>query len=153
MKASEGHVGRVFVIRLEDGDVVPECIERFAEKKGISVGHVILVGGVGGGEVVVGPRRSEERPPEPMLLPVDGAHEIMGVGVIAPGEDGKPVLHMHAALGRSGQTMSGCLRPGVTTWLIGEVILYEIVGTNAVRVREKESGFMLLDVENSNGGS
>lgn len=153
MKASEGHVGRVFVIRLEDGDVVPECIERFAEKKGISVGHVILLGGVGGGEVVVGPRRSEERPPEPMLLPVDGAHEIMGVGVIAPGEDGKPVLHIHAALGRSGQTMSGCLRPGVTTWLIGEVILYEIVGTNAVRVREKDSGFMLLDVEDSKGGS
>lgn len=153
MKASEGHVGRVFVIRLEDGDVVPECIERFAEKKGISVGHVILVGGVGGGEVVVGPRRSEERPPEPMLLPVDGAHEIMGVGVIAPGEDGRPILHIHAALGRSGQTMSGCLRPGVTTWLIGEVILYEIVGTNAVRVREKDSGFMLLDVEDSQGGS
>lgn len=153
MKASEGHVGRVFVIRLEDGDVVPECIERFAEKKGISVGHVILVGGVGGGEVVVGPRRSEERPPEPMLLPVDGAHEIMGVGVIAPGEDGKPILHIHAALGRSGQTMSGCLRPGVTTWLVGEVILYEIVGTNAVRVREKDSGFMLLDVEDSKDGS
>lgn len=153
MKASEGHVGRVFVIRLEDGDVVPECIERFAEKKGISVGHVILVGGVGGGEVVVGPRRSEERPPEPMLLPVDGAHEIMGVGVIAPGENGRPILHIHAALGRSGQTMSGCLRPGVTTWLVGEVILYEIVGTNAVRVREKDSGFMLLDVEDSQGGS
>lgn len=153
MKASEGHVGRVFVIRLEDGDVVPECIERFAEKKGISVGHVILLGGVGGGEVVVGPRRSEERPPEPMLLPVDGAHEIMGVGVIAPGENGRPILHIHAALGRSGQTMSGCLRPGVTTWLVGEVILYEIVGTNAVRVREKDSGFMLLDVEDSQGGS
>ena len=152
MKASEGHVGRVFVIRLENDDVVPECIEHFAEEKGISVGHVILVGGVGGGEIVVGPRRSEERPPEPMLLPVDGAHEIMGVGVIAPGEGGKPILHIHAALGRSGHTMSGCLRPGVTTWLIGEVILYEIVGTNAVRVREKDSGFMLLDVEDSQGG-
>ncbi len=107
---------------------------------------------MGGGEVVVGPRRSEERPPEPMLLPVDGAHEIMGVGVIAPGEDGKPVLHIHAALGRSGQTMSGCLRPGVTTWLIGEVILYEIVGAKAARVRDKESGFELLEVEDRGKG-
>ena len=147
MKASEGRVGRVFVIRLEDGDVVPDCIERFAEQKGISVGHVILVGGIGGGEVVVGPRDSEERPPQPMLLPVDGAHEVVGVGVIAPDEDGKPVLHIHAALGRSGQTMSGCLRPGVTTWLVGEVILYEIVGATAARVLDKESGFELLEVE------
>ncbi len=147
MKASEGKIGRVFVIRLEDGDVVPGCIERFAEEKGISVGHVILVGGIGGGEVVVGPRRSEERPPEPMLLPVNGAHEVAGVGVIAPGEDGKPVLHIHAALGRSGQTMTGCLRPGVTTWLVGEAILYEITGVNTTRVMNKESGFELLEVE------
>jgi len=146
MKAGEGQIGRVFVIRLEDGDVVPACIERFAEEKGVSVGHVILVGGIGGGEVVVGPRRSEERSPEPMLLPIDGAHEVVGVGVIAPGEDGKPVLHIHAALGRSGQTMTGCLRPGVTTWLVGEAILYEIIGVNVARTRDEESGFDLLDV-------
>jgi len=146
MKACEGHVGRVFVIRLEDGDVVPGCIERFAEEKAITVGQVILVGGIGSGEVVVGPRDSEERPPQAMLLPVDGAHEVVGVGVIAPDEDGKPVLHIHAALGRSGQTMTGCLRPGVTTWLVGEAILYEIVGVNAARVKDKESGFNLLEV-------
>jgi predicted DNA-binding protein with PD1-like motif len=146
MKASEGQIGRVFMIRLEDSDVVPECIERFAEEKGVSVGQIILVGGIGGGEVVVGPRRSEERPPQPMLLPVDGAHEVVGVGIIAPGEDGKPVLHIHAALGRAGNIISGCLRPGVTTWLVGEVILYEIVGVDAARVRDEDSGFVLLEV-------
>jgi len=145
MKACEGRLGRVFVIRLEDGDVVPASIERFAAENGISVAHVILVGGIGGGEVVVGPRRSEERPPQPMLLPVDGAHEVAGVGVLAPGEDGRPVLHIHAALGRSGKTTTGCLRPGVTTWLVGEVILCEILGAKVARVRDEESGFALLE--------
>ena len=145
MKACQGKMGRVFVIRLEDGDVVPGCIERFAEEIGVSVGHGVLVGGFGGGEVVVGPRCSQEMPPQPMLLPVDGAHEVVGVGVLAPDEDGKSVLHIHAALGRSGQTMSGCLRPGVETWLVGEVILYEILGVKAVRVRDAESGFSLLE--------
>jgi len=115
MKACEGKIGRVFVIRLEDGDVV------------------------------VGPRRSEERPPEPMLLPIDGAHEVVGVGVLAPGEDGKPALHIHAALGRAGRTMTGCLRQGVTTWLVGEVILYEILGAKVVRIQDKQSGFELLE--------
>ena len=145
MKACEGQIGRVFVIRLEDGDIVPACIERFAEENGVSVGHVILVGGIGGGEIVVGPRRSEEMPPQPMLLPVDGAHEVAGVGVLAPNQEGNPVLHIHAALGRSGNTMSGCLRPGVTTWLVGEAILYEILGAKVTRVRDEESGFALLE--------
>ena len=145
MKACEGQIGRVFVIRLEDGDVVPECIERFAGEKGVLVGQAILVGGVGSGNVVVGPRSSKEMPPEPVLLPIDGAHEVVGVGVLAPSQDGKPSLHMHAALGRSGQTMTGCLRQGVTTWLVGEVILYEILGAKLKRTQDKKSGFELLE--------
>jgi predicted DNA-binding protein with PD1-like motif len=145
MKACEGRIGRVFVMRLDDGDVVPDCIERFAEKNGVSVGQAILVGGIGGGDVVVGPRRSEEMPPEPMLLPVDGAHEVVGVGVLAPGEDGKQTLHIHAALGRAGRTMTGCLRHGVTTWLVGEVILYEILGAKVMRIQDEQSGFELLE--------
>ena len=145
MKACEGQIGRVFVIRLEDGDVVPQCIERFAEEKRVCVGQAILVGGIGAGDVVVGPRRSEERPPTPMLLPIDGAHEVLGVGILARGEDGRPALHIHAALGRAGQTMTGCLRHGVTTWLIGEVILYEILSAKVVRIQDEQSGFELLE--------
>ncbi len=145
MKATEGKLGRIFVIRLEDGDKIPGSIERFAEEKGIMAGQVILVGGINSGQVVTGPRYSDKMPPEPMLLPVDGAHEVVGVGVLAPGENGKPVLHIHAALGRSGQTLTGCLRPGVDTWLVGEVILYELVGVNAKRVMDEKSGFALLE--------
>lgn len=146
MKAAEGRLGRVFVIRLEHGDVLPGCVERFAAENGVSVGHAILVGGISGGQIVVGPRRTDEMPPEPVLLPVDGAHEVAGVGVLAPGEDGKPVLHIHAALGRLGQTVTGCLRPGVATWLVGEVVLYEILGVQAVRRHDAASGFALLEV-------
>jgi predicted DNA-binding protein with PD1-like motif len=145
MKVCEGRIGRVFVIRLEDGDVVPECIERFAEEKGVSVGQAILVGGVGSGDVVVGPRSSKEMPPEPVLLPIDGAHEVVGVGVLAPGENGKPTLHIHASLGRAGRIVTGCLREGVTTWLVGEVILYEILGAKVTRIQNKQSGFELLE--------
>jgi len=145
MRASTGRIGRVFVIRLEDGDRLPECIERFAEAQGVRIGHAVLIGGVGGGEVVVGPRRSDAMPPDPMLLPVDGAHEVAGVGVLAPDEDGRPVLHMHAALGRAGKTTTGCIRPGVDTWLVGEVVLYEILDARAVRRRDPATGFALLE--------
>jgi len=145
MKATEGRVGRVFVLRLEDGDVVPECIERFAAEQGVAVGHVILIGGIGGGQVVVGPRKSDEMPPEPMLLPVDGAHEVCAVGVLAPGPEGKPHLHIHGALGRSGSTLTGCLRPGVDVWVVGEVVLYEILGADVARPLDPDLGFALLE--------
>ena len=146
MKACEGQLGRVFVVRLEDGDAIPSCIENFAEEKGISVGEVIMIGGISDGQVVVGPRRSNEMPPEPMLLPLDGAHEVVGVGIIAPAENGKPMLHIHAALGRSGKTTTGCLRPGVVTWMVGEAIILEILSTNAVRISDEKTGFELLQV-------
>jgi predicted DNA-binding protein with PD1-like motif len=146
MRASEGQLGRIFVIRLEDGDVIPACIESFAEEKGISVGQVIMIGGIGDGQVVVGPRHSDEMPPEPMLVPVDGAHEVVGTGIIAPDTKGKPTLHIHASLGRAGKTTTGCLRPGVTTWMVGEAIIFEILNTDATRIPDEKAGFELLQV-------
>ena len=144
MKSTEGKIGRVFVLRLDDGDIVPECLEKFAAEKDIKAGHVVLIGGIGGGQVVVGPRRSDEMPPDPMLLPVDGAHEVAGVGIIAPNKDGRPRLHIHASLGRAGRTMTGCLRPGVSTWLVGEAVVYEITGARVSRVKDAKTGFSLL---------
>jgi uncharacterized protein len=146
MKSTEGKIGRVFILRLEDGDVVPQCIEQFATKKKISCGQVILIGGIGGGQIVSGPRYSYEMPPDPIFLPVDEAHEVVGAGIIAPDKDGKPVLHIHAALGRNGKTLTGCLRPGVTTWLVGEAIIYEITGTSAKRLPDPKSGFELMEM-------
>ncbi|MFH1650535.1 MAG: PPC domain-containing DNA-binding protein [Chloroflexota bacterium] len=146
MKASEGRLGRVFVLRLEDGDVIPDCLEQFAAGQGIRVAQVVLVGGVGSGEIVAGPRRTEEMPPDPLLLPVDGAHEVVGAGIIAPDKDGKPVLHIHAALGRAGKAAAGCLRPGVKTWLVAEAIVTEITGAKAARLPDERSGFDLLEV-------
>jgi len=80
-----------------------------------------------------------------MLLPIDGAHEVVGVGVLAPTEDGKPILHIHAALGRSGSTLTGCLRHGVKTWLVCEVILHEILNAPATRIKDTQTDFILLD--------
>ena len=112
---SEGKIGRVFVIRLEDGDRLPESIEKFAKQHKIAVGQAILVGGIKGGDVVVGPRENEKMPPDPMVRGLDGVHEVMGVGVLAPDKAGKPSFHIHAALGRAGFTVTGCLRKGVET--------------------------------------
>jgi len=41
----------------------------------------------------------------------------------------------------------GCLRPGVDTWLVAEVIIYEITGAAVKRLMDKKSGFVLLEIE------
>jgi predicted DNA-binding protein with PD1-like motif len=79
-----------------------------------------------------------------MALPIDGAHEVSGVGILAPGPDGKSALHIHAALGRAGRTMTGCLRKGVKTWVVGEAVLVEITGAQVQRVKDEKTGFALL---------
>lgn len=146
MKSTEGKIGRVFVLRLEDGDIVPDCIESFAAENSVKTGLVTLTGGLAGGEVVSGPRDPNARPIEPIMVPVDNAHEVVATGVLASNREGKPVLHIHGALGRSGSTLTGCLRPGVKTWLVGEVVLYEIVGATALRCPDDGSGLELLTV-------
>ncbi len=147
MQASEGKIGRVFILRLEDGDIVPSCIEAFAVEKKIKMAGVTLIGGIGGGQIVVGSRYSDAMPPDPMLLPLDGAHEVVGIGLIVPDSKGTPRLHIHASLGRSGQSRTGCLRPGVKTWLVGEAVIYEILGASAARMPDKKTGFELLQTK------
>ncbi len=149
MKSTQGEIGRVFILRLEDGDILPQCIEEFALSNSISVGHVIMIGGVGEGEVVVGPRKSYGQILDTMVVPVDNVHEIIAIGIIAPDEEGSPVLHIHGALGRAGNTITGCLRQGVSTWLVGEVIIYEILETDAKRVHDEKTSLKLLTIANN----
>ena len=148
MKHSEGRTGRVFILRLENGDEVPSCIERFAAEHDIRLASVTLIGGIGSGQVVVGPRDGEARPLEPVLHPLEDPHEVLAAGLLAPGPDGKPMLHIHGALGRGGRTITGCLRPGVDTWLTGEAVVTEILESPAARAVDPGTGLALLDPGN-----
>lgn len=144
MKFSEGRLGRVFVLRLEDGDRLPECIETFAAEKGIAQAFCSLVGGVGSGRIVVGPEDGAAMPPVPMLAELTGAQEAAAVGTIFPDETGRPKLHMHATFGRGDAVRTGCIRPGIDIWTIGEFVIMEMTGLDLARKRDAATGFELL---------
>lgn len=146
MKFSQAKQGRVFVIRLEDGDIIHESIEKFAREHNITAAVLVIVGGAKGqSKLVVGPANSESLPPNPMLHSLTEAHEITGTGTIFPDEDGNPTLHMHISCGRMSSTITGCVREGVKTWHIAEVVLFELVDTSAVRKLDSALGFKLLN--------
>ena len=135
MLFAEGKPGRVFVIRLEDGDLLPDCLEEFAVEKNIRVGLIHIVGGLRDGRLVTGPESASLENVEPEFKEIDGLpRETLSLGIIAPCEDGKPRAHIHGALGRRDETAVGCLRPGIKAWLMGEVIIQEITGTESKRI-------------------
>lgn len=149
MKAIEGRVGRVFVLRLEHDDPLPGCIEKFAAEKEIRLAQIVFHGGIHQGELVVGPRETGAPKPVPIVLPVSDAHESSAVGVLAPDGDGKPILHMHGSLGRCGQTIAGCFQKGMIVWLVGEAVLYEILSESvATRVLDEAADLKFLEMSN-----
>jgi predicted DNA-binding protein with PD1-like motif len=148
MQFTEAKLGRVFVLRLHDGDHLPDVLESFAAENQISSALCFFLGGVKDkGRVVVGPKDGSALPPEPMVTLLSGVHEACGVGTIFADEEGKPKLHMHASFGRNEKTVTGCVRMGVDVWRIGEVVVIELVGAVARRAVDKETGFEFLEIQ------
>jgi predicted DNA-binding protein with PD1-like motif len=147
MKYASAGLGRALIVRLEDGDVVHECIEEAARAEGIARAAVILLGGAAdGSRLVVGPEDSRADAILPMERALRDVHEMVGAGTLFPDEGGRPVLHLHAAFGRDDQVAAGCIRAGVTTWVVGEAVLIELVGSESTRRVDPATGFELLDV-------
>lgn len=146
MKYSQAALGRIFIIRLEHKERLPQVIDAFCDSHNIKRGFCLFVGGIRkGGDVVVGPENEDDVPPNPLLHKLKGTHEIVGVGTIFPDKNGKPVLHAHASLGRQGKAVTGCIRPGIDTWKVVEVILLELESKQGARLMDNSLGLALLD--------
>ena len=145
MKYSEARFGRVFVIRLEDGDIVHDSIQALAAEKHIKAGALVILGGAdSGSRFVVGPEEDRSPVVNPLTHIIEHACEVAGVGTLFPDENNNPTLHMHMACGREGETITGCVRTGVKVWHVMEAILFELTDTDAVRKYHKATGFALL---------
>ena len=146
MKYSQATQGRVFVIRLEDGEIIHEQIEALAQKEAVSAAALTILGGVDKDSVlIVGPKDGRAQTIETLEHVLDNVYETVGTGTIFPNENGDPVLHMHIASGRQSDTVTGCVRRGVKTWQVLEVIMVELLGTKAKRVFDPVTGFGLLN--------
>ena len=145
MKYAETQIGRIFVIRLEHGDKLPDIVEEFAREKGVSSGCCLFLGGIQDrSELVIGPEQDNQLPPVPMHHLLSGTHEVVGVGTLFPDEQGHPRLHGHAAAGRKESTITGCIRPGILAWTIVEFILLEFAIPCGTRVYDPGTELKLL---------
>ena len=147
MNYIEAELGRIFILRLHQGERLHEVIEKFAAEKQVSSALCFFLGGAEDkSKVVVGPKDGAVLPPEPMVTLLRGVHEACGVGTIFADEQGKPKLHMHASFGRNDTAVTGCVRMGVDVWQIGEVVILELACSSAKRVENKDTGFEFLEI-------
>ena len=127
-----GSVGRVFAVRFDDGDDLLAGLTELIKKENIRNGWVHVIG------------REPVMPPEPVWREVRNARETLGSGSVYRDENDEPKIHLHAALGHHGDTITGCLRRGSRTYLLLEVILFEITGFDASRPWSAAKGFNIV---------
>ena len=142
MDYRKGTIGRVFAVRFDEGDLFLEGLLKIISEEKITSGWFHVLGGLREADVVTGPREPV-MPPEPVWSEVRGARETMGTGSIFWDGD-EPKIHLHAALGHHGDTLTACVRKGTKVYLVLEVVIFEIDGINASRPWYEEGGFNRL---------
>lgn len=142
MEYSTGRAGRIFAVRLFEGEDLYESIEAIAKKEAIKSAAVLITGGFRAAEVVVGPKQEK-----PKIVgnfkSFQGPGETLGVGTIYCSDEG-PKLHIHTAIGKGDETIVGCPRGGAKTFLILEITIIEIEGIEAARKPDADTGLNLL---------
>ena len=137
MQYTEGQIGRVFVVRIDDGEDMLISLRQFISDKSIQAGTILFLGALMNGRMVTGPE-DPVIPPVPHFVMFEGGWEVFGVGTIYPGEGG-PHIHYHASVGRSGHALTGCLREKAITYLIVEAVIMEFNGLSARREFDKRT--------------
>jgi len=126
MQYSEGQLGRVFVVRIDNGEDFLVTLQKFIGEKEIETGTILFLGALKEGRLVTGPEELTF-PPSPHFVMFEGGWETFGIGTICQGDAG-PAIHYHASFGRAGHALTGCLRELATTYLIIEAVILEFTG-------------------------
>lgn len=142
MEYRTGEINRVFIVRFDEGDDFLDGLKKMISKENIRQGWFHVLGGIREAEVVTGPRLPV-MPPEPVWDKVNGARETLGSGSIFWDEN-EPKIHLHAAMGHHGDTLTACVRKGTKVYLVLEVIIFELTGFTAARPWHPEGGFNRL---------
>lgn len=141
MQYSEGQVGRIFTVRIDDGEDYLREIQRFVTAMNIRCGTIQFLGAVRSATIVTGPKELVI-PPSPRAEEIFGGWELLGFATIYPGEDG-PSIHLHTAAGKGIRSLAGCLREKAEVYLVVEAIVTEFVGISAKRILDPKTGVNL----------
>ena len=139
MDYTQGKIGRVFVARIDHEEDLLSELEDLAVNEGIRSAFFHLLGATGGAKIILGPKQ-KILPPDVEIKQFDDAKEVLGIGNIF-WEDGKPKIHLHASVSSSNECLMGCFREFTEVFMVVEVVIFEIEGIMAERIRDSDMGF------------
>lgn len=142
MEYKAGSIGRFFSVRFDEGDDFLSELQALVLKEKIKHGIFHIIGGLREADVVTGPKKPV-MPPDPVWYDVREVKEVLGIGSIAWDGD-EPKIHLHAAMGHHGDTLTACVRKGTKVYLVLEVYIFEISGFDTSRPWFEDGGFNRL---------
>jgi predicted DNA-binding protein with PD1-like motif len=144
MKYTKGTIGRVFLLKFEDDDIVIDKLSFLARKERIKAATLIFIGALKKGELVTGPKKPVI-PPQPNRANFKDGWEVMGIGTIFVNSKG-PQIHIHSSMGKKHKVLTGCLRGKSKVFLVIEAVVMELKGVKANKEIDPQTGLNLLRI-------
>ncbi len=144
MQYTQGTIGRVFLLKFENNDVLIERLSSFAKKERIKAATMIFIGALRKGDLVTGPQKPVI-PPSPNKKSFKDGWEVMGLGTIFTNSLG-PQIHIHTSMGKKDKVLTGCLRGKSKVFLVIEAVVLELKGIKANKALDPKTGLNLLQI-------
>jgi predicted DNA-binding protein with PD1-like motif len=144
MKYTKGNIGRLFLLKFDDDDVLLEKLSDFVKKEKIRAATMVFIGALKKGDLVTGPKKPVV-PPQPNKINFKDGWEVMGIGTIFTNKAG-PQIHIHSSMGKKQKALTGCVRGKSKVFLVIEAVVFELKGLKATKSIDPETGLNLLKI-------
>ncbi len=144
MKYTQGTIGRVFLLKFDNNDILIDSISGFVKKEKVNAATMIFIGALKQGDLVTGPKQAVI-PPEPNKVVFKDGWEVMGIGTIFTNSHG-PQIHIHSSLGKKNKVLTGCVRGKSKVFLVIEAVIFELKGIKAGKDIDAKTGLNLLRI-------
>jgi len=144
MKYTQGSIGRIFLIKFDNNDILLEKLSELVRKEKIKAATLIFLGAMRKGLLVTGPK-NPVIPPQPNKISFKDGWEVMGLGTVFANKKG-PQIHIHGTMGKKSKTLTGCVRGRSRVFLVLEAVLMELKGVKATKDIDPTTGLNLLRI-------
>lgn len=144
MEYTEGKIGRIFVLKFNNNDVLIDEIARFVKRTKLKTACMVFLGALRKGKIVTGPKKPVI-PPDPNWVDFKDAWEVMGIGSVYTNKTG-PQIHIHSSMGQKKKVLTGCVRKNSSVFLVIEAFVFELKGVKATKEVDPKTGLNLLRI-------
>ena len=144
MRYTKGSIGRIFLLKFDDDDIVLKELDKFARKENLKCATFVFLGALKKGDIVTGPKKPVI-PPQANWTKFKDGWEVMGIGTIYTNKKG-PQIHIHTSMGKKDKVITGCVRKDSKVFLVIEAIVFELKGVKATKAIDPATGLNLLKI-------